>query len=232
MRILSVEPNELMGQYLHNLLSREGFDVERVTCGEDALDLAREYEFSVILCELNLPDLHGYDLLRALRRAQVNTPVIILTSVDDKQAKLTAFGNGADDYVTKPCDGPELVARLRALVRRSAGLPSSVVRIGGLAINLDNKEVSLHGLRVDLTGKEYSVLEALALKNGKTVGKNVLLDWMYGSMDEPVSKVIDVYVCRLRKKLDGDETGESYIRTVRGLGYALHNPEAELRLAA
>ena len=232
MRILVVEPDVMMKKRLEVALTAAGFNVESVSNGEDALDLARSFEFSVMVSELNLPDLHGFDLLKRIRGAKVKTPLLVLSTVDSIDAKVAAFSHGADDYVTKPFHPGELSARLRALVRRSSGHADRTVRTGGLAIDLDAKTVELDGAAVDLTAKEYAVLELLALRRGRPITKEMFLDHVYGHTDEPISKVIDVYICRLRKKLATTTTGESYIGTLRGRGYVLREPEVEPRLLA
>ena len=232
MRILLVDPDVLTSKRLSLALTASGFNVEAVTNGEDALDLARSFEFSVIVSELNLPDLHGFDLIRQIRSARIKTPILVLSAVDNIDVKVSAFGDGADDYVTKPFHPGELAARLRALVRRSSGHADRTVRTGGLSIDLDAKTVELDGAAVDLTAKEYSVLELLALRRGRPITKEMFLDHVYGHLDEPISKVIDVYICRLRKKLAATNTGESYIGTLRGRGYVLREPESEPRLLA
>jgi two-component system cell cycle response regulator CtrA len=232
MRILLVEPETAMRIRLELALRSSGFNVEAASDGEDALELARSFEFSVIVTELNLPDLHGFDLIRELRGARIKTPILVLSAVDHIDAKVTAFGHGTDDYVTKPFHPGELAARLRALVRRSSGLADRTVRTGGLAIDLDAKTVELDGATVDLTAKEYAVLQLLALRRGRPITKEMFLDHVYGHLDEPISKVIDVYICRLRKKLAATSTGESYIGTLRGRGYVLREPEVEPRLLA
>ena len=232
MRILLVDPAVWTSKRLSLALTASGFNVEAVTNGEDALDLARSFEFSVIVSELNLPDLHGFDLIRQIRSARIKTPILVLSAVDNIDVKVAAFGDGADDYVTKPFHPGELAARLRALVRRSSGHADRTVRTGGLSIDLDAKTVELDGAAVDLTAKEYSVLELLALRRGRPITKEMFLDHVYGHLDEPISKVIDVYICRLRKKLAATNTGESYIGTLRGRGYVLREPEVEPRLLA
>ncbi|TFI59581.1 response regulator transcription factor [Sphingomonas parva] len=232
MRILLVEPDVMTRKRLSVALSSGGFNVEAVASGEDALDLARSFEFSVIVSELNLPDLHGFDLIRKLRAAKIKTPLLVLSTVDHIDTKVAAFGDGADDYVTKPFHPGELAARLRALVRRSSGHADRIVRTGGLSIDLDAKTVELDGNPVDLTAKEYAVLELLALRRGRPITKEMFLDHVYGHLDEPISKVIDVYICRLRKKLAATSTGESYIGTLRGRGYVLREPESEPSLLA
>lgn len=232
MRILVVEPDAVMRNRIELSMRAEGFNVEAVADGDDALDLARSFEFSVIVTELNLTDLHGFDLIKTIRGAKVKTPILVLSTVDSTDAKVSAFGHGADDYVVKPFHRSELAARLRALVRRSSGHADRNVRVGGLAIDLDGKTVELDGSRVDLTAKEYAVLELLALRQGRPIPKETFLDHVYGHMDEPISKVIDVYICRLRKKLSVSTSGESYIGTLRGRGYVLREPEQEQRLLA
>ncbi|RYE56263.1 MAG: response regulator transcription factor, partial [Hyphomicrobiales bacterium] len=136
-----------------------------------------------------------------------------------------SFGFGADDYVTKPFHREELVARIHAVVRRSKGHSQSVIRTGKLAVNLDAKTVEVDGARVHLTGKEYAMLELLSLRKGTTLTKEMFLNHLYGGMDEPELKIIDVFICKLRKKLSMATEGENYIETVWGRGYVLREPE-------
>ena len=145
--------------------------------------------------------MHGYDVLKKLRTAKVSTPVLILSGIGEMDSKVRALGFGADDYVTKPFHRDELVARIHAIVRRSKGHSQSVIRTGKLAVNLDAKTVEVDGARVHLTGKEYAMLELLSLRKGTTLTKEMFLNHLYGGMDEPELKIIDVFICKLRKKL-------------------------------
>jgi two-component system, cell cycle response regulator CtrA len=151
--------------------------------------------------------------------------VLILSGINEMDSKVRSFGFGADDYVTKPFHREELIARIHAVVRRSKGHSQSVIRTGKLAVNLDAKTVEVDGARVHLTGKEYAMLELLSLRKGTTLTKEMFLNHLYGGMDEPELKIIDVFICKLRKKLSMATEGENYIETVWGRGYVLREPD-------
>jgi two-component system cell cycle response regulator CtrA len=209
------------------ILLAEGFNVYTAVSGDEGLDLGMLYDYDVILLDLNLPDMHGYDVLKKLRVAKVPTPVLVLSGISEMDSKIRSFGFGADDYVTKPFHRGELVARIHAVVRRSKGHSQSVVRTGKLSVNLDGKTVEVDGSRVHLTGKEYAMLELLSLRKGMTLTKEMFLNHLYGGMDEPELKIIDVFICKLRKKLALATGGENYIETVWGRGYALRDLDNE-----
>ncbi|OYW15969.1 MAG: DNA-binding response regulator, partial [Novosphingobium sp. 12-64-8] len=162
---------------------------------------------------------------------KVQTPVLILSGISEMDSKIRSFGFGADDYVTKPFHREELVARIHAVVRRSKGHSQSIIRTGKLAVNLDAKTVEVDGARVHLTGKEYAMLELLSLRKGTTLTKEMFLNHLYGGMDEPELKIIDVFICKLRKKLSHACSGENYIETVWGRGYVLRDPGEEAEAA-
>ena len=148
------------------MLTVEGFNVYTTDLGEEGLDLGKLYDYDIILLDLNLPDMHGYDVLKKLRTAKVQTPVLILSGISEMDSKVRSFGFGADDYVTKPFHREELVARIQAVVRRSKGHSQSIIRTGKLAVNLDAKTVEVDSNRVHLTGKEYQMLELLVAAQG------------------------------------------------------------------
>jgi len=227
MRVLLIEDEPTTAKSIELMLGSEGFNVYTTDLGEEGLDLGKLYDYDIILLDLNLPDMHGYDVLKKLRTAKVSTPVLILSGIGEMDSKVRALGFGADDYVTKPFHRDELVARIHAIVRRSKGHSQSVIRTGKLAVNLDAKTVEVDGARVHLTGKEYAILELLALRMGKTITKDVLLDHLYGGMDEAEKKIIDVFICKLRKKLSLGSGGLRYIETVWGQGYALKEEAGE-----
>lgn len=231
MRVLLIEDEPTTARSIELMLTREGFNIYATDLGEEGLDLGKLYDYDIILLDLNLPDLHGYDVLKKLRVAKVKTPVLILSGNSELDSKVRSFGFGADDYVTKPFHREELIARIQAVVRRSAGHSESVVRTGMLAVNLDSKTVEVGGARVHLTGKEYAILELLSLRKGTTLTKEMFLNHLYGGMDEPELKIIDVFICKLRKKLATACSGEDYIETVWGRGYALRDV-AEVASAA
>jgi two-component system cell cycle response regulator CtrA len=175
----------------------------------------------------------GHEVLRQLRLARIETPILILSGSDDTDSKLKGFGFGADDYLPKPFHREELVARIHAIIRRSKGHSQSVIRTGRISVNLDTKTVESEGEPVHLTGKEYQMLELLSLRKGTTLTKEMFLNHLYGGMDEPELKIIDVFICKLRKKLSQATDGENYIETVWGRGYVLRDPQpaAPARLA-
>ena len=226
MRVLLIEDEPTTAKAIETMLTVEGFNVYTTDLGEEGLDLGKLYDYDIILLDLNLPDMHGYDVLKKLRTAKVQTPVLILSGISEMDSKVRSFGFGADDYVTKPFHREELVARIQAVVRRSKGHSQSIIRTGRLAVNLDAKTVEVNGNRVHLTGKEYQMLELLSLRKGTTLTKEMFLNHLYGGMDEPELKIIDVFICKLRKKLDAASGGKSYIETVWGRGYVLREPEA------
>ena len=227
MRVLLIEDEPTTARAIELMLATEGFNVYTTDLGEEGLDLGKLYDYDVILLDLNLPDMHGYDVIKKLRLARVQTPVMVLSGIGEMDTKVRSFGFGADDYVTKPFHREELLARIHAVVRRSKGHSHSVVRTGRLAVNLDAKTVDVAGARVHLTGKEYAILELLSLRKGTTLTKEMFLNHLYGGMDEPELKIIDVFICKLRKKLALACDGENYIETVWGRGYALRDPERE-----
>jgi two-component system cell cycle response regulator CtrA len=221
MEVLLIEDEPTTAKSIALMLGSEGFNVQTADLGEEGFDLGKLYNYDLILLDLNLPDMHGYDVLKKLRTAKVSTPVLILSGIGGMDSKVRALGYGADDYVTKPFHRDELVARIHAVVRRSKGHAQSVIRTGNLAVNLDAKTVEVDGKRVPVTGKEYAILELLALRMGNTITKDMLLNHLYGGRDEAEVKIIDVFICKLRKKLSLASGGSHYIETVWGRGYAL-----------
>jgi two-component system cell cycle response regulator CtrA len=215
------------------MLTHANLNVYCTDLGEEGVDLAKLYDYDLILLDLNLPDMNGHDVLRQLRLARVETPILILSGSDDTDNKIKGFGFGADDYMTKPFHREELVARIHAIIRRSKGHAQSVIRTGKIAVNLDAKTVDAEGKSVHLTGKEYQMLELLSLRKGTTLTKEMFLNHLYGGMDEPELKIIDVFICKLRKKLAEATGGQTYIETVWGRGYVLRDPaqQAQRKLA-
>ena len=229
MRVLLVEDEPTTSRSIELMLTHANFNVYCTDVGEEAVDLAKLYDYDLVLLDLDLPDMSGHEVLRRLRVARVNTPVLILTGEDDTDSKVRSFGSGADDYLTKPFHREELVARIHAIIRRSKGHAQSVIKTGKVSVNLDAKTVSAEGATVHLTGKEYQMLELLSLRKGTTLTKEMFLNHLYGGMDEPELKIIDVFICKLRKKLSEATGGENYIETVWGRGYVLRDPVPEDR---
>jgi two-component system, cell cycle response regulator CtrA len=233
MRVLLIEDDPTVAQSIELMLKSERFNFYTTDLGEEGVDLGKLYDYDIILLDLNLPDMSGYEVLRSLRVAKVKTPILILTGLGGIEDKVRGLGFGADDYMTKPLHKSELVARIHAIVRRSKGHAQSVVQTGDLVVNLDAKTVEVGGARVHLTGKEYQILELLSLRKGTTLTKEMFLNNLYGGMDEPEIKIIDVFICKLRKKLTNASSGKDYIETVWGRGYVLREPsEDEARISA
>ena len=224
MRVLLVEDDSATAKSIELMLKSEGFVVDCTDLGEDGLEIGKLYDYDIMLLDLMLPDIDGYEVLRRLRAARINTPVLILSGLAEPDKKIKGLGFGADDYLTKPFDKGELIARIHAIVRRSKGHSESVIRTGRLVVNLDTRTVEVDNQPLHLTGKEYGILELLSLRKGTTLTKEMFLNHLYGGMDEPELKIIDVFICKLRKKLATATNGDNYIETVWGRGYVLRDP--------
>ena len=225
MRILLVEDDPTTSKSIEMMLTHANLNVYATDLGEEGIDLAKLYDYDLILLDLHLPDMSGHEVLRQLRMARVETPILILTGESGTESKLRGFGFGADDYMTKPFHRDELIARIHAIIRRSKGHSQSIINTGRISVNLDAKTVDVGGMPVHLTGKEYQMLELLSLRKGTTLTKEMFLNHLYGGMDEPELKIIDVFICKLRKKLSEATGGDNHIETVWGRGYVLRDPE-------
>ncbi len=231
MRVLLVEDDSSTRQSIELILKSEGMVVDSTDLGEDGLEIGKIYDYDIIVLDLMLPDMHGLEVLKRLRDSRIETPVLILTGLSETGDKVKGLGVGADDYLTKPFDKKELLARIQAIVRRSKGHAQSVIRTGRLAVNLDAHTVEVDDQPVHLTGKEYGILELLSLRKGTTLTKEMFLNHLYGGMDEPELKIIDVFICKLRKKLSSATDGDNYIETIWGRGYVLRDPDGGARAA-
>lgn len=225
MRVLLVEDDYAVRQSIETMLKKEGMVVDSTELGEEGLDIAKFYDYDIIILDLMLPDMNGYEVLKNLRNSKVNTPVLILSGLSGPDKKVKGLGYGADDYLTKPFDRAELLARIQAVVRRSKGHSNSVIRTGDVEIDLDTQTVTVKGKTLHLTGKEYGIMELLSLRKGATLNKDQFLNHLYGGIDEPELKIIDVFICKLRKKLEKASGGKNYIETVWGRGYVLRDPD-------
>jgi two-component system cell cycle response regulator CtrA len=233
MRVLLIEDDSATAHSIELMLESENFNVFVTDLGEEGIDLGKHYDYDIILLDLNLPDMSGYEVVRSLRLAKVKTPILILSGLAGTEDKVKGLGLGADDYLTKPFHRNEVVARIRAIVRRFRGHAQSLVTMGLLVVNLDEKAVEVGGARVRLTGKEYEILELLALRKGTTLSKEMFLNHLYGGMDEPEPRIIDIFICKLRKKLSSASDGRNFIETVWGRAYVSREPsETYERLSA
>ena len=227
MRILLIEDDPVTSRSIALMLGHANFNVYTTDLGEEGIDLAKLYDYNLILLDLVLPDINGHDVLRQLRVARIDTPILILSGETDTENKMRGFGSGADDYLTKPFHREELIARIHAIIRRSKGHSQSIIKTGDIEVNLDGKTVEVRGNAVHLTGKEYQMLELLSLRKGTTLTKEMLFNQIYGVMDEPKLKIIDVFICKLRKKLSEATGRENHIETVWGRGYVLRDPKPD-----
>jgi two-component system OmpR family response regulator len=217
MRVLIVEDERPLARVLWQALEEEGYSVDVAYDGQEGLYRAESGVYDVIVLDLMLPKLDGWTVLARLRRKQCRTPVLILTARDTTADKVRGLDAGSDDYLTKPFELDELLARVRALRRRSAGQPTPVVTIGDVEIDTAAGTVRKAGQPVALTAKEYALVELLVRQAGRLVTRTMIYDHIYDEQDDTLSNVVDVYISNLRKKL-----GKEFIETRRGQGYVVH----------
>ena len=225
MRILLVEDDMLLAQSLTDRLEGQGFHVDEADRGEDALELSDLYEYQVMILDLGLPDMRGDEVLDNLRAKNEHLPVLVLSGEADVEARLSCLRTGTDDYLIKPFNMEQLVARLHALVRRASGHANNRLQFGDITLDLTARDVRVGDSRVDLTSKDYQMLELFCLRKGSVVSKESFLDHLYGGMDEPEMKIIDVFICKLRKKIENAGASHPFIESVWGLGYRVDLPE-------
>ncbi len=230
-RILLVEDDVLVARGITMMLKSSNAVVDQTDTGEEALELARHYDYDILILDLMLPDMEGYEVVRRLRAARIDMPVLILSGLSRPQAKVKGLSLGADDFITKPFDKSELLARIQAIVRRSKGFSHPSIVVGPVKLLLDSREVTVNGAELHLTGKEHAILELLMLRKGVVLTKEMFLNHLYGGMDEPEAKIIDVFICKLRKKLAGFGAGDLIV-TVWGRGYMMRDPVAKPAAAA
>jgi two-component system cell cycle response regulator CtrA len=230
-RVLLVEDDSTMAASIALMLRSAGFACETAALGEDGLEIARLHEHDVIVLDLNLPDIDGYEVLRRLRLARIRTPVLILSGLSHIDNRIKGLGFGADDFMSKPFDKRELVARIQAIMRRDRGHASALIAIGRLSIDVVGKTIEVDGKTVHLTAREFAIVEIMAQRKGQPVSKQSLMTHLYAadSGEEPAPKIIDVFVCKLRKKIMEASGGADFIGTVWGTGYVLRDPAAAKR---
>jgi len=225
-RILLVEDDTTTASAITAMLRVEKHVVDATDLGEDGIEIGKLYDYDIIVLDLMLPDIDGYEVLRRLRAAKVLTPILIVSGLGSRgpDPKVKGLGYGADDFLGKPFDRRELMARIQAIVRRAKGHAGSAIRTGKLVVNLDSRSVEVDGQPLRITGKEYGILELLSLRKGVPITKEMFLNHLYGGIDEPTLKIIDVFICKLRKRLARATGGDSYIKTVWGRGHVLREP--------
>ena len=223
MNILIVEDDDLIAQSIAMALEDEGHFYHITSTLEEGLSAAREGQFDAVVLDINLPDGDGFQFAKAIRRNQIDTSVLVVSGRSSVTDKVVALHSGADGYLTKPFDRQELIANLTAIIRRANGHADNKIVTGPIVVDLSKHEVMVGESRLDLTSKEYRILELLSLRKGSTLGKSHFLSHLYGGIDEPESKIIDVFICKLRRKLIESTGGDNYIHTVWGQGYVLRD---------
>ena len=226
MRILLVEDDRTIARGISFVLQQARMVVDTAETGAEAMELAKLYDYDAIIMDVMLPDAEGFDVVRRIRAGKNIAPILMLSGQAKAEHKIKGLNAGADDYLAKPFDQNELVARLQAIVRRSKGFAHSRLEVGGITMDLAAREVSVEGQPVALTSKEYAILELLVLRRGAVLSKENFLDHLYGGIDEPDAKIIDVFICKLRKKL-ASAGADSLIGTVWGRGYIVRDQQMQ-----
>ena len=231
MHILVIEDTPAAAKSIELRLIQDGHNVAVTNEGEEGVELARTYDYDVILLDLDLPDMTGVEALREMRLGKVASPVIVITATNDVDTKVLALAAGADDYLTKPFHKAELAARINAVVRRSRGHGESIIRTGEIALNLNTRTAEVAGSPIHLTPSEYKILELLSLRKNTLLTKEMCLNHLYNGLSEPEIKIIDVFICKLRKKIAAVTGGDAKIETVWGGGYMLRDSKVERQAA-
>ncbi|MBY6059513.1 response regulator transcription factor [Leisingera daeponensis] len=231
MKILLAEDDATTAETVTRFLAQENFNVSSTSFGDETISLARHFDFDLILLDLHLPDQHGHDVIRKLRAAAIDTPVLVISGADDLKSRVNSLKYGADDFMTKPVKCEELLARVFAIVRRSKGFSESDIRAGDITLKLGKRSIEAKGRRIDLTNTEYNLLELLLLQKGRVVLKNTILENLYAGPDYPGDKILDAYIYRLRKKIREATNCNDYIVTIRGEGFMFSSRPGDRKCA-
>lgn len=223
MRLLIVEDEKGVAKRVQAACVSGGVNCHKAETGAEALQMLKVYDYEIIILDLMLPDLDGFEILSRIRTIKNTTPILVLSGLSATDDKVKCLTMGADDYLTKPFSKTELMARISAIVRRTSGHSSSVITVGPLEVNVKKRSVKIFGREMSLTSKEYAILELLVLKKGSILAKETFLNHIYGGMDEPEIKIVDVFVCKLRKKMSDMSGGLNFIETVWGRGYTIRD---------
>ena len=221
MRVLLIEDDNSTAKLIELVLAREGIICDIAQTGQEGVDLGMIYDYNIILLDLVLPDIDGYKVMEKLQAGKIKTSVLILSGLSETSQKIKALEMGATDYLTKPFDKGELIARIKAIVRRSKGHCESTSQFGNFTINFDTRILDAHGIPVHLTNKEYAILELLAMRKGTVLTKEMFLNHLYSGVNDPSIKIVDVFICKIRQKLSKASGGVNYIETARRHGYML-----------
>lgn len=225
MKVLIIDPKASMGSSLKVLLTNEGYTADVITASDEAVSYCKLYDYDIIIKDFKSnKEMDSYQFLHQLRSSGINTPLIMISDQKDEKNLIELLNLGADDFVLKPFNVKELIARCRAIVRRAQGHSASAIQIGRLKIDLRRNLAEAEGQILNLTNKEYSILELLAIRKGVMITKEMFLNHLYSGMDEPEMKIVDVFICRLRRKIADATNGDNFIQTIWGRGYILHDP--------